>query len=190
MHRLALAAVLAAVPLVAHARMEPAPAPPATTEPTSPAPTSIPVVPAPTVPPPAAATPFPSKPDPVLARRRRVAEGITIAGATFMGLGGAAWLFLAAPAVLAAEIAEDRAADDPVLVSETELQGRAERRRRFARITFWSGLGGVVVGGAMLGAGLGSKAKIERERSRPRATLHVLPTLGFQSAGATLVLRH
>lgn len=154
---------------------------------TSGAPT-VPVA-APTAPVPA---PPPTPPDPSLTRRLEVAEGFTIAGATFLGLGGAAWLFLAVPALIAAEVATNRAADDPFLVSEAELQDRAERRRRFARISFWSGFGSVVGGGIMLGAGLGSRAKLTREANTPRAraTLHLHPSFGLQSVGATLVLRH
>lgn len=134
----------------------------------------------------------PPPPDPVLQRRRKVASGFAIAGATFMGAGGFAWIFLAAPAAIAAQVAEDRAQDGALLVSESELYSRAENRRRFARISFWSGLGGVAVGGIMLGAGLGIKAKTEREMSQPRAgaRLHVRPTFTPYGAGATLVLRH
>lgn len=136
-------------------------------------------------------SPPPTPPDPSLARRLEVAEGLTITGATFLGLGGAAWLFLAVPALIAAEVATNRANDDPFLVSESELQTRAERRRRFARISFWSGLGGAAAGGILLGVGLGSRAKLTRESNMPRrATLHLHPTLGLQGAGATLVLRH
>jgi hypothetical protein len=166
---------------------EPGPADPAAAVSTAPPPVPIvAVAPAPAVAPP----PPPVPPDPLLDRRRKVAEGVAITGAVFLGVGGAAWVFLAAPAIIAAEIAENRADDGTFLVEESELYARAERRRNFARVSFYSGLGGVVVGGALLGAGLGVKAKTEREMSRPRASLHLLPSFGRQGAGATLVLRH
>jgi hypothetical protein len=159
---------------------EPAPTDPAAA--TSPGPTPIPIA---TPPPPA-----PAPPDPVLDRRRKVASGVAIAGATFMGIGGAAWLFLAVPAIIAAQVAEQRADDGTIIVQESELYARAERRRYFARLSFFAGLGALGVGGIMLGAGLGTKAKVEREMSRPRASLHLLPNLSRQGGGATLVLRY
>ncbi len=147
--------------------------------------------PIPTVaPPPVVVPPAPAPPDPALQRRRKAASGVAIAGSTFLGLGGAAWVFLALPAFIAAEIAQQRADDGTIIVAESEIYERAERRRRFARISFWSGLGGVVVGGAMLGAGLGTKAKIEREMTRPRPQVSLHPTLGRTHAGASLVLRY
>jgi hypothetical protein len=165
---------------------EDAPAEPATTP--SPAPAPIPTV----APAPAPAIGPAPAPDPDLQRRRKTASGVAGAGAAFLGIGGAAWVFLALPAWIAAEVAQQRAEDEPILVSENELYDRAERRRRFARISFWSGLGGVVVGGTMLGIGLGTKAKLEREMSapRPQVRLHLLPALGRTHAGATLTLRY
>lgn len=159
---------------------EPGPADPAAA--VSPGPTPIPIV----APPPAAPPPR----DPELDRRHKAAEGVAITGAVFLGLGGAAWVFLAVPAIIAAEVAEQRADDGTIIVEESELYERAERRRNFARITFFAGLGGAAVGGIMLGAGLGSKAKIEREMSQPRASVHLVPNFGRQGAGATLVLRY
>lgn len=135
--------------------------------------TAQPTVAAPSAPvaavPPAAAmqpTGAPSlPPDDVIDRQRRLktAEGVVITGAVFAGLGGTALVLLAMPAGIAAEIAEDRAADDPILVSEQELLERAERRRRFARISAIAGAGGLVLGGVMLGVGLGMRSKIKRE---------------------------
>ena len=159
---------------------EPGPAPAAAVSPTPPAPV--------VAPPPPAPRPI----DPDLVQRQKTATGLTTAGAVFMGLGGATWLFLSVPAIIAAEIAQQRADDGTVIVSESEIYARAERRRNFARTSFWVGLGGVVVGGIMLGVGLGSKARVEREiaASRARATLRLVPTLGLQGGGATLVLRY
>lgn len=170
----------------------PGSAPASVTDP-APAPAPIPTVaPPPTVTPAPVPAPVVVEPDPDLQRRRKTASGVAAAGATFLGLGGAAWVFLALPAWIAAEVAQQRAEDDPILVSENELFERAERRRRFARISFWSGLGGVVVGGTMLGIGLGTKSKVEREMSapRPQARLHLLPALGRTHAGAALMLRY
>lgn len=210
----ALVVALVATPASAGGRLgpQPAPAPPATGEATDPEPTeeqrnlesweedapaepAIPPSPAPGPSPTVAPAPDPAiapAPDPDLQRRRKTASGVAIAGASFLGIGGVAWLFLALPAYIAAEVALDRAADDPFFVTESELYDRAERRQRFARISFWTGLGGVVVGGTMLGIGLGTKAKIEREMSapRPQARLHLLPALGRDHAGATLMLRY
>jgi len=154
---------------------------------TNPAAAVSPTPPAPIVAPPPAPRPI----DPDLVRRQRAASGLTTAGAVFLGLSGATWLFLSVPAIIAAEVAQQRADDGTVIVSESEIYARAERRRNFARTTFWIGLGGVAVGGILLGTGLGSKARVEREISaaRARATLRLVPNLGFQGAGATLVLR-
>lgn len=103
--------------------------------------------------------------DDAIDRQRRVksAEGLVITGAVFAAAGGVALLLLAAPAGIAAEVAENRAEDDPILVSENELLERAERRRRFARISAIAGAGGLVLGGVLLGVGLGMRSKIKRE---------------------------
>lgn len=130
--------------------------------PVAPAPVVTPVAPRPAMQP----TTAPSlPPDEVLDRQRRLktADGVAITGAVFAGAGVVALLFLAAPAGIAAQVAEDRAADDPILVSEQELLDRADRRRRFARISAIAGAGGLVLGGVLLGAGLGMRAKINRE---------------------------
>jgi hypothetical protein len=128
----------------------------------SPAPVVAPVAPRPAM---HATTAPPLPPDDVLDRQRRLktADGVAITGAVFAGAGVVALLFLAAPAGIAAQVAEDRAADDPLLVSEQELLDRADRRRRFARISAIAGAGGLVFGGVMLGAGLGMRAKINKE---------------------------
>jgi hypothetical protein len=147
--------------------------------------------PAPAVAAPAVAPPPTPLPDREQQRRRKVAEGFAIAGAVFLGAGGMTWVLLSLPAAIAGGVAESR---DPVLgiPSEAELHARAERRYRFARTTFLAGLGMAAVGGIMLGAGLGTRAKIDRQLSagRPRTTLHLHPTLGRDGAGAALVLRH
>lgn len=104
-------------------------------------------------------------------RRLKTADGVMITGAVFMGVAGVALVFLAMPAAIAAEIAEDRADDDAIFASESDLRGRAERRRRFARISAITGAGCLVFGGAMLGAGLGMRSKIRKET---RATAMML----------------
>lgn len=132
---------------------------------------------APPVAPPVAIVPVASPgapPADVIARQQslKAADGVAITGAVFAGAGLAALLFLAAPAGIAAQVAEDRAADDPVLVSESELHRRADARRRFARISAISGGGGLLLGGIMLGAGLGARHRINH---RPTASAQLVP---------------
>lgn len=131
------------------------------TEPTLPAPAPAPVVASPT--PTAAPPPVPTPHEEDLRRRVKAGEGTAIAGYVFLGSGAVALLLLAVPALAAASVARDRAGDDPLLTTEDELIGRAQRRERFAKISALAGLGGLVVGGALIGAGLGTKSRAERE---------------------------
>jgi hypothetical protein len=105
----------------------------------------------------------PTEEELALRRRMKAGEATAIAGYVFLGTGAISLLLLSVPAIAAASVARDRAGDDPVLVSETELIDRAERRERFAKVTALAGLGGAVFGGALIGAGLGTKVKAERE---------------------------
>lgn len=138
------------------------------------APPPVQDTPAPETPPPPASTAEPPTPESYvptpeevdLRERRKHAERAAIAGYVFTGLGGLTLLFLSLPALGAADVARDRAADDPVLTSETELENRAKRRVRFAKITALIGLGGLVTGGVMIGAGLGTRNKYDRELQR------------------------
>ena len=132
----------------------------------APSPQPAPAAPPPVVTPATAPAPTPpvaTEEELALRRRMKAAESTAIAGYVFLGTGAVSLLLLSVPAIAAASVARDRAGDDPVLVSETELIHRAERRERFAKITALAGLGGVVFGGALIGAGLGTKSKAERE---------------------------
>lgn len=124
-----------------------------------------------------------------LRARRKHAERAAVAGYVFAGLGAATLLFLSLPALGAADVARDRAADDPVLTSETELENRAKRRIRFAKITALIGAGGLVAGGVMIGAGLGTRNKYDRELQRiAAARKHARLSPWFAPAGGGLMI--
>ncbi len=132
-----------------------------------PSPEPDPSAPVPVVPPATVITPpspaVPTEEELALRRRMKAGESTAIAGYVFLGTGAVSLLLLSVPAIAAASVARDRAGDDPVLVSEMELLDRAERRERFAKVTALAGLGGVVFGGALIGAGLGTKSRAERD---------------------------
>jgi hypothetical protein len=133
----------------------------------APSPEPVPSAPTPVVTPATVTAPpspaVPTQEEFALRRRMKTGEGTAIAGYVFLGTGAVSLLLLAVPAIAAASVARDRAGDDPVLVSEMELLNRAERRERFAKITALAGLGGVVFGGVLIGAGLGTKSRAERD---------------------------
>lgn len=147
------------------------------TEPPTPSPT-----PSTTPPPMPTEVPPPSPPsqDPEYQSKLRAAEGTAIAGYVFVGLGAVTLVLLSGPAWIAAQVARDRADDDPILVSEQELHRRAERRLRFAKISAIAGGSSLFLGGILIAAGLGSRATL-RAQQRELAIAPLLgPTQGLQ----------
>ncbi len=135
-----------------------------------------------------AAVPPPPPPTPVGVDRSaqteqqyRTADRFVIAGAVLMGVGGGALVLLALPAWGLSAIAQDRADSDPLLASETTLQDRADRRRRFAIGAAIAGGGLVVIGVPFLGAGLGMKSKLDKHT----ASVGVAPTRDGFTLGVT-----
>jgi hypothetical protein len=156
--------------------------------PATPAPVPPPVVIAPAPPLP---TPTPPPADPVLMDQRRTANALVVAGAVFTSLGGSGLVLLAVPAALAGGIAQDRADNDPIFVSESELRDRADRRFYFAKISALAGLGSAALGGILLGVGLSRRVRIDREirvqQTQPQAS--VSPFFSARSAGGSLTVR-
>jgi hypothetical protein len=148
-------------------------------EPTSPTSTP-PASSTPSTAPPPPAEPPPPAPDPEYQSKMRSAEGTAIAGYVFVGLGGATLVLLSGTAWIAARVAEDRANDDPILVSEQELHRRAERRMRFARISAIAGGSAVLLGGILIAAGLGSRATLRSQRRNVAIAPLLGPTRGVQ----------
>ncbi len=93
-----------------------------------------------------------------LRARSRAGEGVAITGFVFCGLGLVSLVFLAAPAAIAAEVAEDRTETNSegfFSPSDEDLLARAERRRSFARTTALVGAGSLGGGLVFTGVGLG-----------------------------------
>lgn len=146
------------------------------------------------VPPPPVVAPAPpplAPPDPVLMDQRRRANAMVAAGGVFVGLGGISLVLLAMPATIAGAIADDRADNSPILVSESELRGRADRRFFFAKVAALAGLGSAALGGVLLGVGLSRRKRIDSDiqdqQRRPQA--HVSPYFSPDSAGGALTVR-
>lgn len=120
----------------------------------------------------AKAPPAPAE-DPEHRAKMKAMERTAIAGYVIASAGAVTLVLLSFPAWILAEVAEDRAADDPLLTSEAELARREEERRRFARISALAGAGGLLLGGVLIAAGLGT-----RHRLRKHNTVSVVPVLG------------
>jgi hypothetical protein len=130
----------------------------------------------------------PTQPSPEVidrSERMKSAENVAIAGYVFAGLGGATLLFVSVPYVIAAEIAEDRAEDNPILVSEEELYERRDNRLRVARISALIGGSSLLFGGIFIGTGLGIRHKIKKEAAVARAA----PWFGPNGGGVAVVGR-
>ena len=115
------------------------------------------------VPPPMPPTPVNADRSADTARQHRTAEGLVTAGAVFMGVGGGVLVVLALPAWGLSAIAQDRADSDPLLATESTLQDRADRRRRFAIGSAIAGGALVVIGVPFLATGLSMRSRLRKE---------------------------
>jgi hypothetical protein len=144
-----------------------------------PAAPAIPATPATNPSPAPVESPAPSE-DPEYQSKIKAAEGTAIAGYVFVGLGAASLVLVSGSAWVAAQVAKDRAGNDPILVSKQELHRRAERRTRFARISAIAGGSVLLMGGILIAAGLGSRATIRAGRREVAIAPIIGPTQGLQ----------
>ncbi|MCA9711052.1 MAG: hypothetical protein KDK70_34740, partial [Myxococcales bacterium] len=133
--------------------IEPAPEPEPESEdeaPAAPEPAATVAVPTPV---PLLPTPVDEPPSQALEDLRR-AKGLINGGAVMLSFGLASLAFVAIPAWLLRRVALDRAASDPLLVDESRLYERAERRLAIGAVSTVLGVGLVAGGIPMLAIGI------------------------------------
>lgn len=128
---------------------------------------------APVPPPPVPVSPPPPQADPdggLLEGRARAGKGLAVTGFVLDGLGVVGLALVALPYFIAAHVARDRAMGDPVLVSSSELERRADNRMTVATTSTWVGLG--VLGSGLIFTGVGLALWLPARRAlrrRPEA---------------------
>ncbi len=117
-------------------------------------------------PPPEGPVAEPRPMDPALRRQKRAGNGLVIGGSVVFVGGLTSMVVVALPFVVAAEIVEDRQANNTV-VSDAELMRREEYRRDAAKTSALIGFGLTVTGAAILAAGLATRARANRKLGLP-----------------------